>query len=494
MSSEVFPLAKTGGLADFSWGLARALAGHGCDIRILMPAYPKALEQIRDDAVIEEILILPGECGTAALWAGRLPGTDVPVWLLDCPNLFDRPGTLYQDPSGKDWPDNGVRFGALAHAAAAIARGALEPRWKPDVLHLNDWQAGLTAPMLRLDPGPGTPPSILFTIHNMAFQGLFEPEILPRIDLPYDLFTPSGIEYHGQVSFLKAGLQYSDRLVTVSLTYAREILTPEFGFGLDGLLRERVGRLQGIRNGIDAQVWDPANDGVISKPYALDCLAGKRHCKSDLRQLFGLNPDDARPVFAFVSRLTHQKFADALPSLIPFLVDRGAQVAVHGQGDRRIESQLEDLGARLTGSASVRVGYSEETAHRLIAGADVLLAPSRFEPCGLTQMYAMRYGTLPIVTRVGGLAETVTDATPTALGLGTATGFIAGEATTDGIMGAADRCLTLYDDAVLWNTAQRGGMSEDFSWEASAARYLDLYRDMAGLGQTQESPYHSIWS
>ncbi len=475
VTSEAFPLAKTGGLADFSWGLAKALTALGCDIRLLMPAYPQALEQVRADAEIEDLISIPGG-GMVALWSARMPGSDLPVWLVDSPALFDRAGGLYQDDQRRDWPDNGIRFGVLSHVGAAIGLGEWSGEWRPDILHLNDWQAGMVAAILEQHDGPR--PAVLFTIHNMAFQGLFQPDVLPSLGLPWELNTPSAIEYYGDVSYLKAGLQYADRVVTVSPTYAREILSSEFGFGLDGLLRQRVFELIGIRNGIDPDVWNPADDAFIAQPYMYGCLAGKRQCKSTLRALFGLYPDDDRPVFSFVSRLTHQKMADCLVDIIPGIVEQGGQIVVHGQGDKAIEGQLKQLAKEHPGSVGVLVGYAESYAHRIIAGADALLAPARFEPCGLTQMYAMRYGTLPIVTRVGGLAETVVDATPTALGLGTATGFIAPEVSTRGVMAAVDRALTLHGDRVLWHAAQMGAMREDFSWRRSAARYLDLYQDM----------------
>ncbi len=482
VTSEAFPLAKTGGLADFSWGLAKALRAQGCDMRILMPAYPGALAQVRDQADIEDLVTVPGG-QVAALWTAHMPDSDIPVWLVDLPSLFDREGRLYADAQGRDWPDNGLRFGVLSHVGAQIAMGRVGRRWQPDVVHLNDWQAGLAAPMLALEPGRRPP--VLFTIHNMAFQGLFPPEVLDQLELPRHLFTPSEAEYYGNLSYLKAGLQFADRVVTVSETYAREILAPDFGFGLDGLLRERVFELIGIRNGIDTDVWNPANDPDTAAPFDATDLTGKRRCKSAVRAHFGLFPDDNRPIFSFVSRLTHQKMADVLVDLIPRIVEKGGQVLVHGQGDRGIEQGLTQLAKTLPGSFGLLVGYGEPHAHRIIAGSDALLAPSRFEPCGLTQMYAMRYGTLPVVTRVGGLAETVVDATPTALGLGTATGFIAPDLSFRGVMSAIDRCFTLYDDPLMWRAAQDGAMREDFSWQRSAGRYLALYKDM--------TRYHPPW-
>ncbi len=477
VTPEAYPLAKTGGLGDFSAGLIKALARLGVDARILMPAYPEALAQIRETAAIQDIIALP-HGGLAALWYGAMPDSGLPLWLVDVPALFDRPGGLYQDLQGRDWADNGVRFGTLSYVGSELAQGFMRHEWVPDIVHLNDWQAAMTAVFLRLS-GNAAPPT-LFTIHNMAFQGLFPRETLEQLELPDRLFTPTEIEYYGNVSYLKAGLLYADRLVTVSPTYAREVLAAEFGFGFDGLLRERVPDLLGILNGIDDEVWDPSRDDLIVEPYDVDSLDKKRACKSNLRYIFNLDPDDDRPVISFVSRLTHQKMADVLEDLIPLLIDRGAQVTVVGRGEPEIQSKLITLQTRYAGSLGVEVGYNEELAHRAIAGSDMLLAPARFEPCGLTQMYAMRYGTLPIVTNVGGLAETVIDASPETVRHGTATGFLAQERSLEGLSWACLRALSYYTVPGAWRSIQRTAMASDFSWTRSARQYLTLYKTLVG--------------
>ncbi|MGE0747356.1 MAG: glycogen synthase GlgA [Rhodospirillales bacterium] len=483
VTSEAFPLVKTGGLADVSGALPLALRRLGADVRVLMPGYAgtaNALVGARVEAELGDVAGL----GETRIVSGRMPDTGIPVLLVDCPARFFRDGGPYQDAEGRDYPDNAERFALLSHVAAAIAGPAAPLGWTPDVIHANDWHAGLLPALLPAarDARPAT----VFTIHNMAFQGVFPAAVFPALGVPDAAFTPDGLEYYGQVSFLKAGLRWSDRLTTVSPTYAREILTPEFGFGMEGLLRARAADLTGILNGIDDVVWDPSTDIVLPANYDHRDLAGKIACKKSVQAEFGLAQEAGTPLVAFISRLTDQKMADILPQAIPALAERGAQIAVLGAGDPAIEAQLRTVAAQYPRVVAVRIGYSEPLAHRLYAGADILLAPARFEPCGLAQLYAMRYGTLPVVRPVGGLADTVTDATEATLAAGTATGFVFDAPTADGLVGAAARALELYQLPIAWRRVQLRAMAEDFGWSRSAEAYLALYRSLTSPGQDGE--------
>lgn len=470
-SSEIFPLAKTGGLADVSAGLPAALALRDVDIRLIMPAYPEALDRAREKGSRH---FLPGLLGfdDVALISARTPDTGIPVWLVDCPSLFERNGGPYSDAEGREWPDNGIRFAMLCHAAAQVAFGTVG--WTPDVVHTNDWHLGLLPALLAAKAGPR--PSSLFTIHNLAFQGIFGADLFPRLGLPAEFFSPEGLEHFEQVSFIKAGIRYADRLTTVSPQYAREILTPEFGCGLDGLLRSRAGDLVGILNGIDHDIWSPEDRSTVRTPYSSEDLSGKRTCKRRLQNRLGLAAEPQAPLFAFMSRITEQKMADTLPAVVPRILERGGQIAVLGQGDRMIESALRKMADDHPGRVSVRIGYDEHRARRMLAGADVLLAPARFEPCGLTQMYGMRYGALPVVRRVGGLADTVTQASHDAGE--SATGFMFEQATAADFNEVIEDVVDTYRQPDAWRRMQRCAMTQDFSWRRSADRYAALYRDL----------------
>ncbi|MGE0726263.1 MAG: glycogen synthase GlgA [Alphaproteobacteria bacterium] len=477
VTSEAYPLAKTGGLADVSGALPLALRRLGADVRVLMPGYTGTADKLvgaRVDATLGDVAGL----GDVRIIAGRMPDSGIPVWLIDCPSRYGRAGGPYQDADGREFADNAERFALLSHVAAAIAGAASPLDWTPDVIHANDWHAGLV-PALLPAAREGRPATV-FTIHNMAFQGVFPAASFPALGLPDATFTPDGLEYYGQVSFLKAGLRWADRLTTVSPTYAQEILTPEFGFGMEGLLRSRADDLTGILNGIDDVVWDPSTDISLPANYDHRDLAGKIACKKSVQLEFGLAQEAGTPLIAFISRLTDQKMADILPQAIPALAAMGAQVAVLGTGDPAIEAQLVALAAAYPGVVAARIGYSEPLAHRLYAGADILLAPARFEPCGLAQLYAMRYGTLPVVRPVGGLADTVTDATEATLAAGTATGFVFDAPTADGLVGAAARALELHELPIAWRRVQLRAMAEDFGWSRSAEAYLALYRSLTG--------------
>jgi starch synthase len=475
-SSEIFPLAKTGGLADVSAGLPAALAAHGVDVQLMMPAYPETLDRVRGKAKARCLNGLLGYEDVSIIPA-LMPDTGLPVWLVDSPSLFGRSGGLYSDADGQEWPDNAVRFAALSHAAARVAMGAVGDDWRADIAHANDWHLGLLPAILAAQRGPR--PMSLLTIHNLAFQGLFPADVFSRIGLPNEYFSSDGVEFYGQISFLKAGIRYADRLTTVSPRYAQEIMTPEFGCGFDGLLRARAKDLVGILNGIDYAQWSPQDTSTLQTPYSADDLSGKRSCKWALQEELGLASDPDAPLYVFMSRITEQKMADVLPVVVPQILNRGGQFAVCGKGDRRIENALRAVAAANPGKVSVRIGYEESWAKRTLAGADVLLAPARFEPCGLTQMYGMRYGALPVVRRVGGLADTVTDSGEGATD-SASTGFVFDAATADDFSQAIGNASQTYRNKEAWRQMQSRAMTHDFSWRRSADRYLTLYRDLIG--------------
>lgn len=478
VTSEAYPLVKTGGLADVSHALPVALASQGVDVRVLLPAYPLALDRIKSPRIVARLEPMIG-VGDATLISGFFPDTNVPVLLVDTPSLFRRGGGLYQRADGQDWPDNAVRFAFLSHVAAKLAMGQINLGWKPDIVHANDWHTGLLPLLLSLEEKAR--PRTVFTVHNMAFQGNFPADVSPILGIPTDCFGADGIEFYGQTSFLKAGLRYSDRVTTVSPTYAREVLTPEGGCGLDGLLRERGDDFSGILNGIDDYLWNPATDAHLPQTFRATDIAGKRICKAELQREFGLPIDPEIPLVGFVSRLAHQKMADVIADALPWLVDRDVQFVLLGEGDKGLEAEFEQAHARCGRNVSVHIGYDEGLAHRLQAGSDILLAPARFEPCGLSQLYALRYGTLPVVRRTGGLADTIVDATPAAIADRSGTGFVFEDASAAGLIEALSRALLLYREPLAWRRMQLQAMAEDFSWNASAARYIALYHDVAAI-------------
>jgi starch synthase len=478
-TSEAYPLAKTGGLADVSHALPKALARRGVDIRLLLPGYPGALARIENPRIVSKIGPLLGVTD-AKLVSGRAPESDLPVFLVDAPSLFRREGGLYQRDDEQDWPDNALRFAFFSHVAAAVAMGRTELGWAPDMVHANDWHTGLLPLLLAFEEAAGKPRSV-FTTHNAAFQGNFPADIIPTIGVPERSFSEGHVEFYGQVSFLKAGLRFADRVTTVSPTYASEILTPEFGLGMDGLLRARGADFCGILNGIDDDSWDPSQDIHVTQPFHANDISGKRLCKTSLQREFGLPLNPGAPLFGFVSRITHQKMADVILAALPGLAERGAQFVLVGEGDSALESGFRDAQAQYPDRVSVHIGYDEARAHRLHAGADVLLAPARFEPCGLTQLYAMRYGTPPIVRRTGGLADTVIDASPDAIADRTASGFVFEDPSLEGLLAAVDRALKLYSQPLIWRRLQLQAMAQDFSWNASAGEYISLYSDLSGM-------------
>jgi starch synthase len=476
VSSEIYPLAKTGGLADVSAALPAALAARGVDVRLVMPGYPRALMAAVDKRLVLQLPARDGRVATR-LFAARLPESDLPVYLVDAPDLFNRDGGLYQDAHGHDWADNAARFAHFSRIAAELACGRLLRGWRADVVHANDWHTGLLP--LFLGEGPLRPP-VLFTIHNLAFQGLFPAETLAALRLAPELLTPDGIEFFGQMSFLKAGIRFSERLNTVSPTYAREILTQPHGCGLDGLLQHRADDLSGILNGVDYAVWDPAADPHLPARFDPHDLTGKHSCKLALQREFGLEPVADTPLLVWASRITHQKMADVALEVLPGLLQQHPiQFALVGEGEAAFEQRFAELARAFPGRVAAHLGYAEPVAHRVFAAGDLLLHPARFEPCGLTPLYAMRYGTVPIASRVGGLADTIVDADESAIRNGGATGFACAEPGTDALRACIERALAAYAQPVLWRRIQQRAMAQDFGWDRSARRYLSLYRALA---------------
>ncbi len=478
VSSEAYPLAKTGGLADVLGALPNSLRDIGADVRLMVPGYESVLDVLRDKHIVATL----GEvCGIAGvrLIAGTTPDTGLPAWVVDCPSLYLRAGSPYQDECGQDWPDNWLRFGVFGHVAAWCASADRGLGWRPDIVHAHDWQAGLAPLLLRQGSGTGRAHT-LFTVHNAAFQGNFDLAVGERLGIPQSLLRPDGVEFYGKLSFLKAGILFSDRLTTVSPRYAREICTAEFGCGMEGLYAARDGELIGIRNGIDTALWDPAHDGWLAAPFAVEGIAGKRRNKAQLQQEFQLEDAPDHPLLAYVARLTTQKMADVAVERLPALLSRHAdlQCVVLGRGELAFEDAFRRLVPHFPRRLGVHIGYSEPLAHRIQAGADLLLHGARFEPCGLTQMHAMRYGTVPVVRGVGGLLETVTDIDDRTSGR-PPTGFVFAEATAEAMDAAIDRCLHVYRDAPeTWRALQTEGMRFDSGWARPAHAYLDLYRTM----------------
>jgi starch synthase len=487
VSAEIFPLAKTGGLADVSAALPATLSELGVDVRLMMPAYPQALASAIGQQVIAELPELLG-APPCRIISALTPGSHLPLLLLDCPALYRRDGGPYQASDGGDWPDNAQRFALLSRVAAEIAVGKILPEWRADIVHGNDWHTGLLPLYLSLIGGYR--PATLLTIHNLAFQGLFPRETFDSLGLPAGIFTPDGVEFHGAVSFLKAGIRYSDKLTTVSPTYAQEILTPAFGCGLDGVLKTRAADFVGILNGIDEQVWGPANDRYLPEPYDAASLEGKRMCKAHVQRELDLT-DGARPLVAILSRLTQQKMADTVAKSVDKIVAQGAQIALVGDGDKEIESAFLDVAHDYPGRVAVRIGYQEPLAHRLFAGADLLLAPARFEPCGLTPIYAMRYGTLPVVRSTGGMADAVIPANQETIREGTATGFAFERATGEDMLACLGHALTIYEDSARWRQIQLQAMGRQSGWMNAASQYLTLYEGLAGERASNDCVYQN---
>ena len=476
-AAEIFPLVKTGGLADVVGALPEALIAQGADVRLVLPGLPAILQGVEGQKTVCELGALFG-AGRVTLRLGRLSHNGVAAYVVDAPYLYQRPGNPYLTPDGEEWPDNLQRFALLGWVAAHLAAGELDSKWTPDVLHAHDWHAAMACAYAACHPA--TRAATVYTIHNLAYQGLFAEGDFPLLGLPSRLMASTGLEFHGQLSFMKAGLKFADRITTVSPNYAREIATDAFGCGLDGVIRARGADVSGILNGVDGAVWNPATDALIAAPYSAESLGSKALCKAALQQELGLAVDAKAPLFAVVSRLTAQKGLDLLLDALPALLDAraagGAQLAVLGNGEPALEAAFTRAAAAHPGRVAVRLAYDEALAHRMIAGADAMLVPSRFEPCGLTQLYALRYGTVPVVRHVGGLADTVVDASPAAIKADQATGIMFGPATSAALGDALHQTVSAYRQPLLWRQLMRRGMAQNFSWDAAAGHYLALYQ------------------
>lgn len=475
VASEIFPLLKTGGLGDVIGSLPVALLRRGIDARVLLPGFP----EIRAGIEAPRRLLTFGPVFGASivtLCSGRLPGTELRAYVIDAPFLYARNGNPYVGRDGRAWADNHLRFALLGWIAAHLAGGELDARWQPHVVHAHDWHAGL-APVY-MATHPAIPARSIFTIHNLAFQGLFAIEACGALGLPRDSLTPAGLEFHGHLSFMKGGLKYSDHITTVSPGYAREIRTAEFGFGLEGVLNGRASSLSGILNGVDYDIWNPETDRAIVRRYDAHAPQGKAACKQALLQEFGLAPGAAGPLFVVVSRLTAQKGLDLLLASLPALLQQGGQLALLGSGDLDLERGFQHAAEQHPGQVAVRIGFDEALSHRIIAGGDVIVVPSRFEPCGLTQMYGLRYGTLPLVHKVGGLSDTVVDANDENLAHDRATGFVFGAAQAPALAAGIARVCALYRDAPRWRAVMMRAMEQDYSWNNSAEHYEQLYRKL----------------
>ncbi|MFT4100059.1 MAG: glycogen synthase [Burkholderiaceae bacterium] len=529
VAAEAHPLIKTGGLADVAGALPAAQNRLGADARLLLPGYPAVLRELARLGPVEPVGTPFGPvfgAARVALLAGRIPGRrpagDLPVIAIDAPWCFARDGNPYVDHQGAGWADNAERFALLAWVGARIASGELLPGWVPDVLHAHDWHAAL-APFY-LSRHPTLRRRTVFTIHNLAFQGLFPMAKAGALGLPVDWLDAEGIEFHGELSFMKAALLCADRITTVSPTYAREIATPAFGYGLDGLIRARASRLRGILNGADTDEWDPSRDPALAAPYAhysAAAPAGKERCRQALLDEFGLNgrgatnpgdggrgsaspsdsggasgdarrrggPAPAAPLLAVVSRLSEQKGLDLLLSAAPGLLARGVRIVVLGAGDPALEHGFRALAQAAPDQVALATGFDEPLAHRIFAGADAIVVPSRFEPCGLTQLYGLRYGSVPIVRKVGGLADTVFDEREAAATGRQANGFTFDDASPQGLAEAVHRAIDAFASPPRWAALRQAGMRADVSWEAPARAYLSLYD---GIHTTTRTPTNGV--
>jgi starch synthase len=470
-TSECVPWVKTGGLADVSAALPAGLRALGVDVRVLLPGYPGVLaaEAARLVATIPGTARLPA----CALLETQLP-SGVPAYVVDCTPLFVRHGGLYQDSTGRDWDDNALRFGLFSRVAALLTSDWSPLAWRPQVLHCNDWQTGLAPAYRRYMPGART--AVVASIHNLAFQGIFDKLEVERLELPWEVYRADGVEFYGRMSFLKGAIHFADAITTVSPTYAEEIQHEALGFGMQGLLAMRRNVLHGIVNGIDTDEWNPATDPHLYERYDATRLDIKLANKRALQAQLGLAIDATAPLAGMVTRLTHQKGIDLVAAAMPALLAHGVQLAVLGSGQRELETALTALATAHPTRIAVSFAFDEPLARRIEAGADLFLMPSRFEPCGLNQMYSQRYGTPPVARATGGLVDTIVDATDATLADGTATGFLFAEATAAALAATVGRAIAVYRKPDVWARMQRAGMATDFGWEKSARRYLDVYR------------------
>ena len=473
-ASEAQPFIKTGGLADVAGSLPVALSHFGHDVRLVLPAYPRAVERA---IPLKEVasLRLTGALHPVRILEGKL-GTNVTTYLVDAPDFFNRPGNPYVDASGHDWGDNPERFTLFCRAIVSIALNHAGLHWQPDIVHCNDWQTGLVPPLLAME---WNRPATVFTIHNLAYQGMYPRAVFDRLHLPAAFWSYQGLEFHDHFSFIKGGIAFSDWVTTVSPTYAEEILTPEFGYGLEGLLHHRADRLSGVLNGIDYEVWDPAADPALAQHFDFNTFNLKKINKLHLQRELGLPENENAFLFGHIGRLVEQKGVDLILDILPDLLEQEAvQLVMLGSGHVSLENRLRDTAEMHPDKVAVYIGYDESLAHRIEAACDCFIMPSRFEPCGLNQLYSLRYGSVPVVKRTGGLADTVIDATAKNLLDGVATGFSFDEPSAAALWECLERVFQLRSrPAVWWEKLATTGMKQDFSWDSSAKHYLDIYQE-----------------
>ncbi len=469
--AEFFPLLKTWGLADVVAALPPAQRQLGADARVLLPGFPAIINQFPDK---KKVTILNTFVGEVTLFYCQYEGT--PLYIIEAPHLYQREGSPYHDNYHNAYQDNYLRFGLLGFVAAELARGC-DSLWRAEIVHAHDWHAALACAYLA---AYGYPARCMFTLHNIAYQGLFSPHHIHELWLPPEFYNTEGLEFFGQLSFMKGGLFYANHTNAVSPTYAREILNPYFAYGLDGLLNRlnNEQRLSGILNGIDTEVWSPTKDKLIAQNYSERSLKNKVKNKLALQESLGLPKQTDKPLFAVVSRMTHQKGLDLILDVLPDLLRTGGQFILLGNGDYDLENAYRHAESQYHDQVRSFIGYDEALSHQVIAGADVLMVPSRFEPCGLTQLYALRYGTLPLVRNTGGLADTVTDCSLEAIRWGQATGFVFNESHPADLKAAVDRALALWDSPEQWQQVQKNAMAKDVSWKKSAETYLGVYRQL----------------
>jgi starch synthase len=472
VTPEIAPWMKSGGLGDVSAALPVALRAAGVDVRVLVPAFRPLLAACGNTMCLAAIAAPGGAMGPSRLLAATT-AQGVPLLLIDCPEYYHRSGDAYQDEHGEDWPDNDLRFGLLGKVAALVA-GSRLIAWQPDIIQCNDWPAALALVYLRFMEKPQV--RGILTVHNLAFQGIFPPTSAPRLGLPAEAMGGDGAEYYGKLSFLKGGLVCADHITTVSPTYAREIQGKEMGCGLDGLLRHRSDVVSGILNGIDTGVWNPAKDHCIAAAYDSASIERKVGNKAALQRLLNLPQKAAVPLIGVVSRLTWQKGIDLIADIVPQIVRLPAQLVMLGTGEHKLADRLAQLSRDFPEQMAFTGAFDERLAHLIEAGADMFLMPSRFEPCGLNQMYSLRYGTPPVVRATGGLADTVVDFDGAALEAGTANGFVFTEPDARPLLAALERAVAAWHDKKVWKDLQQNGMRADFGWQASALRYRDLYQ------------------
>ncbi len=488
-ASEAYPLVKTGGLGDVIYSLPRALQQQGAEVRVILPAYRLVLEQMDSLRIAGWMQVQgAGRLHDARILEAGSRHLGVPLLLVDVPSLFDRPGNPYLHPEGYNWHDNAERFTVFSRAVARLASDTRLLEWRPEVVHCHDWQAGLVPAFLSLEEQA---PASLFTIHNLSYAGIFSHQEFEQLALPRSWWSPDALEFFGNFSMLKGGIVFSQHITTVSPTYAEEIQTPAFGYGFDGVLRAMRHKLSGILNGIDLETWNPATDPFLPSHYSARhrYLAGKRENKAALLQQLGVEVSDQvleEPLLGFIGRLVEQKGIDLLIEALPALFTHpDVRLVLLGSGESRFETALRELAALYPGRLLLNLGYSEELSHRIEAASDLFLMPSRFEPCGLNQLYSLRYGTPPVVHAVGGLVDTVVDATPENLEAGRATGFHFHEPTSTALLGALEHALRLYRNPPVWHQLIRTAMAQDFGWARSARRYLELYRQL-GAGTVDD--------